>query len=370
MTRPVVPAPRAGGVPASIAEDPDLLAAMDALPSNYSFEVPKTVWRIRQAAAATVALQMPEGLLRYAGVLGDIFRAHAGVTDILVLGDVTYGACCVDDMTAACLGAAFLVHYGHSCLVPVTACAIPAMYVFVHIRFEPAHLLACLADTFPPTARLALTATIQFVDTLHALGPALRAAFPASPPLTPQAKPLSPGELLGCTAPPLDAAAVDALVYVGDGRFHLEAAMIANPGLPAYRYDPYAKTWTAEAYDHPRMRGERRRAIAAAAPARTWGVVQGTLGRQGSPAIIRRLTATLAAAGRSLVVVLLSELSLPKLRRLTAGGGIQAWVQVACPRLSIDWGEGFAALGVPLLTPYEAYVAVGAVAWRDVYPMD
>lgn len=364
------PVQRAGGVPAAIAEDPDLLAAMGALPANYSFEVPKTVWRIRQAGATTVALQMPEGLLRYAGIIGDILRAFAGVTDILVLGDVTYGACCVDDMTASCLGATFLVHYGHSCLVPVTACAIPALYVFVHIGFDPSHLMACLVDTFPPTARLALTATIQFVDTVHALGPALREAFPDSPPLTPQAKPLSPGELLGCTAPPLGASALDALVYVGDGRFHLESAMIANPGLRAYRYDPYAKTWTEEVYDHPRMRAERRAAIAAAATAGHWGVIQGTLGRQGSPAIIRRLTDALSAAGRSMVVVLLAELSLPKLRRLTAGGGIQAWVQVACPRLSIDWGEGFASLGVPLLTPYEAYVAVGRVAWREVYPMD
>ncbi|OSX74404.1 hypothetical protein BU14_0290s0012 [Porphyra umbilicalis] len=343
---------------------------MEALPANYSFEVPKTVWRIRRAGASVVALQMPEGLLRYAGVLGDILRAHAGVADVLVLGDVTYGACCVDDLTAASLGADFLVHYGHSCLVPVTACVVPALYVFVHIAFDASHLLACLRDTFPPTARLALTATIQFVDTLHAVGPALRAAFPASPPLTPQAKPLSPGELLGCTAPTLDGDAVDALVYVGDGRFHLEAAMIANPGLRALRYDPYAKTWTEEGYDHGRMRTARRRAIADAAPADRWGVVLGTLGRQGSPAILRRLTDALAAAGRAAVVVLLAELSLPKLRRLTAGGGVQAWVQVACPRLSIDWGEGFASLGVPLLTPYEAYVALGVVPWRDVYPMD
>lgn len=32
------------------------------------------------------------------------------------MGDVTYGACCVDDFTARALGADFLVHYGHSCL--------------------------------------------------------------------------------------------------------------------------------------------------------------------------------------------------------------------------------------------------------------
>ena len=32
------------------------------------------------------------------------------------MGDVTYGACCVDDYTAVALGCDMLVHYGHSCL--------------------------------------------------------------------------------------------------------------------------------------------------------------------------------------------------------------------------------------------------------------
>lgn len=54
----------------------------------------------------------------------------------------------------------------------------------------------------------------------------------------PQTKPLSPGEILGCTAPSVPD--VDMLVYLGDGRFHLEAAMIANPSLKAYRYQEAA----------------------------------------------------------------------------------------------------------------------------------
>ena len=45
--------------------------------------------------------------------------------------------------------------------------------------------------------------------------------------------------------------------------------------------------------------------------------------------------------------VLLSEVMPWKLKMM---GGIDAWVQVACPRLSIDWGEGFEK---PTLTPYE-----------------
>ena len=34
------------------------------------------------------------------------------VQTVVVLGDVTYGACCVDDLTAKAVGADFLVHYG------------------------------------------------------------------------------------------------------------------------------------------------------------------------------------------------------------------------------------------------------------------
>ena len=44
--------------------------------------------------------------------------------------------------------------------------------------------------------------------------------------------------------------------------------------------------------------------------------------------------------------------------------GVDAWCQVACPRLSIDWGEAFL---LPTLTPYEALVALGEVPpwWTD-----
>jgi len=44
-----------------------------------------------------------------------------------------------------------------------------------------------------------------------------------------------------------------------------------------------------------------------------------------------------------------------------------SWVQVACPRLSIDWGYAF---DKPLLTPYEVNVALDTVAWQPIYPMD
>ena len=49
--------------------------------------------------------------------------------------------------------------------------------------------------------------------------------------MIPQAKPLSPGEVLGCTSPNMMTDDADILLYLGDGRFHLESIMISNPGL-------------------------------------------------------------------------------------------------------------------------------------------
>lgn len=88
--------------------------------------------------------------------------------------------------------------------------------------------------------------------------------------------------------------------YLGDGRFHLEAIMIANPSVPAFRYDPYSKKLTREWYEHDEMKGVRKDAIVKARESvediarprnaenddekspPLWGVVLGTLGRQGS----------------------------------------------------------------------------------------
>jgi 2-(3-amino-3-carboxypropyl)histidine synthase len=103
------------------------------------------------------------------------------------------------------------------------------------------------------------------------------------------------------------------------------------------------------------MRAARRAAIAAATGAQRWGVVLGTLGRQGNPRAAASLERALVAHGATVTRVLLSEVTPPKLASL---GHVDAWVQVACPRLSIDWGEGFER---PTLTPYEALVALGEV---------
>lgn len=141
------------------------------------------------------------------------------------------------------------------------------------------------------------------------------------------------------------------------------------------RYDPYGRVLVIEKYDQEGMRAVRRRAVEAARSARSFGLVLGTLGRQGNPRILEHLQGLLRKRSICFTNVLLSEVAPWKLGLME---GVDAWIQVACPRLSIDWGEGFQK---PTLTPYEALIALGEVPgwWEgepltqrgiEAYPMD
>ncbi|RAO66795.1 uncharacterized protein BHQ10_002807 [Talaromyces amestolkiae] len=354
-------------IPPSISENPDILAAVSLLPSNYSFEIPKTIHRIRTLGAKRVALQFPEGLLLFATTISDILTEFCDGVEILIMGDVTYGACCIDDYTARALGCDLLVHYAHSCLIPVDVTTIKTLYIFVDISIDTTHLIATLERNFQAGKTIATVGTIQFNATLHGLKPVLeRAGFKV---IIPQIMPLSKGEILGCTSPQLSDKEIDYLLYLGDGRFHLESAMIHNPKIPAYRYDPYSRVLSRETYEHEEMHTLRRDAITAASSARKWGIILGSLGRQGNPHTMSLIESHLNKKGIPFVNLLLSEIFPGKLASMP---DVECWVQVACPRLSIDWGYAFPR---PLLTPYEALVALEArKGWDEgnggVYPMD
>jgi 2-(3-amino-3-carboxypropyl)histidine synthase len=132
----------------------------------------------------------------------------------------------------------------------------------------------------------------------------------------------------------------------------------------------------------------RSKSVNEAARATSFGLVLGTLGRQGSPAVLKNIQVNfnklysfgqqiyyfyyiqdrINKSGRDEVVVLLSEIFPQKLALF--GPSIEAWVQVACPRLSIDWGAAFEK---PLLTPFELNMALNedhTLTKNGHYPMD
>ncbi|TPP62341.1 Diphthamide biosynthesis protein 1 [Fasciola gigantica] len=262
-------------------------AIANVLPSNYNFEIHKTIWRIRCLRAKRVALQFPEGLLMFAIPIAELLRRFSTVfdkdekqgqqadpseaeLDIVIMGDVTYGACCVDDYTARALGVDLLVHYGHSCLIPLETPSV--LYVFVDIGIDLAHFVETVKANFNSNMRLALVATIQFVTSLQTAKKALEQQGYTV--CIPHCSPLSPGELLGCTSPKVSE--VQAFSHLGNlSQEKSSVACYNRPLLPAYRYDPYDKSITQEYYDHKLMRRRRKAAIDAAKSANHFGLILG-----------------------------------------------------------------------------------------------
>ena len=236
------------------------------------------------------------------------------------------------------------------------------MYVFVEIGIDVQHLISSIQLNFPKEKfpSLLLAGTVQFLAAVQA----------AKRQLTedgyfidiPQSRPLSAGEMLGCTAPSLNTD-ISTAIFVADGRFHLEAFMIANPNISVFKYDPYNKAFTIEKYDHKQMLELRKESIDKARKCKNWAVILGTLGRQGSLNILEQVESVLMQKNKSFIRICLSELSIDKLKKFD----VEAFVQIACPRLSIDWGYLFEK---PLLNSYELNVCMDDKLWKEVYPMD
>nr|NVI71054.1 putative diphthamide biosynthesis protein 1 [Cucujiformia] len=235
-------------------------------------------------------------------------------------------------LTAKSLGVDLLVHYGHSCLVPVDQTkGIKVLYIFVDIKIDPLHFLETIKYNFPVNTKLCLVSTIQFLASLQIVASELKElGYIIS---LPQSKPLSAGEILGCTAPTLTCS--DAIIYLGDGRFHLEAIMIANPKIQSYKYDPYEKEFSREYYEHNVMTSFRKKSINQSIVATKFGVIMGTLGRQGNIKVVEHMRQRLLNKDKKVVIILLSEI-FPK--KLDLFPQLDVFVQIACPRLSIDWG--------------------------------
>ena len=78
-----------------------------------------------------------------------------------------------------------------------------------------------------------------------------------------------------------------------DTWFHLDPdvslKLVKLSALLACRYDPYARVMTREEYDHEGMQVARQNAIEKARKCKTWGLILGTLGRQGNPRVLKTL---------------------------------------------------------------------------------
>merc|ERR1711959_772440 len=113
-------------------------------------------------------------------------------TAATIFGDVSFGACCIDDLASRALGMDFLVHYGHSCIVPVDQTTVTMLYVHVEVRIDVDHLVETVCLNFTKDQNLTFMGTVQFTSSINEAVDVLKKEFLAdsSSCKVPQVKPL------------------------------------------------------------------------------------------------------------------------------------------------------------------------------------
>ena len=145
---------------------------------------------------------------------------------------------------------------------------------------------------------------------------------------------LNDGQVFGCEFYPATGLKkeVDAYVFLGQSNFHA-AGIALSTNLPTYVLDPYFNEVREVTEFAQKLKRKATLAIYKAAEAETFGVIVGLKEGQLSKVFALKIKEELEAEGKEVQLFALTDITNERLQNLK---GIDAFVQVACPRISTD----------------------------------
>jgi 2-(3-amino-3-carboxypropyl)histidine synthase len=152
---------------------------------------------------------------------------------------------------------------------------------------------------------------------------------------------------------------VDAFVFVGGGRFHAVGVELAT-SKPTVVADPYEQRAYSVDAEAQRIRKQRWASIQQAIQSERFGVLVGLRTGQQRVEIALRIRASLTKAGKQTTLLAVRELTPDSLLEFPS---IDAYVNTACPRISLDDAAKFQK---PVLTVKEALVVAGELKWEQL----
>jgi len=145
---------------------------------------------------------------------------------------------------------------------------------------------------------------------------------------------LNDGQVFGCEFYPATALKkeVDAYVFLGQSNFHA-AGIALSTNLPTYVLDPYFNEVREVTEFAQKLKKKATLAIYKAAEAKSFGVIVGLKEGQLSKVFALKIKKELEKEGKEVQLFALTDITNDRLRNLK---GIDAFIQVACPRISTD----------------------------------
>ena len=311
---------------------------------------------IKKRGAGVVLLQLPDGLKPLATRLASIVE-RAGAS-VIISGEPCYGACDVALAEARELNADLIIHYGHTMML--RDLDIPTIYFEAHAKISVEKAVRRAIGLLKPWRRIGLVTTVQHVENLEAARRILSSAGKEVH-VGNASSILHPGQILGCdyTNAKVISSNVEAFLFVGGGRFHPLGLALATM-KPVVAADPFEDRAYSLNGDAKRILKRRWAEIEEARKAETYGVIIGLKPGQKRLKEAFRVKKKIEEMRKKAYLISLREITDQTLRNFQE---FEAYINTACPRISIDEAAAFRQ---PVLTLKEAYVMLGEISWEKL----
>jgi 2-(3-amino-3-carboxypropyl)histidine synthase len=324
--------------------------------TSFDLEEKRLKKEISKGTAKIVLVQLPEGLKaegpRIAALIED-----AGALAI-VSADPCYGACDLALPDAENLGADLIVHYGHSSQTKQER--VPTIYMEARAKISVKAAVEKAIPLLEPWSNIGLVATVQHV---HKLDEAKNLLLKAKKTVAIGDAGLVkyPGQVIGCNFSNAQSVSeeVEAFLFIGGGRFHAIGVALAT-AKPTIIADPYEKRAYPIHDEAPRILKQRWASISEAKGAENFGVLIGLKSGQKRIKEAVKIKEKLQKSGRKATLLALREIASNALMQFPS---IDAFVNTACPRLSLDDTPNFLK---PILSLSEALVMLGEMDWEEL----
>jgi 2-(3-amino-3-carboxypropyl)histidine synthase len=323
---------------------------------GFDFEEEKIKQEIARIGAKRVMLQMPQGLKPQATAIAKTVEECGAVA--IISADPCYGACDIATVEAESLGADLIVHFGHAKMVKQTR--VPAVYVEARASVSVDMAVLQAIPLLSSYERIGLTTSIQH---LEALSQAKQILIDAGKTVViGNTGHLGyAGQVIGCNYSNAKTIAdqVDAFLFVGGGLFHALGIALgtSKPTVIADPYDNRAYSITDQSH---RLLKQRFASIQEARNAKTMGILVGLKPGQKHLDNALKVKALSEKSGRAAFLLAGREIT-PEV--LLDFPGIDAYVNTACPRISLDSPGKFQK---PILTVNEFLVVCGEYSWENL----
>ena len=283
---------------------------------------------IKKRRPVSVALNGPDGILPKIQQTASNIMKRFGIP-AYVLADTTWGSCDLNSNGANVLGAEVLFNVGHTISMQTLDNAI-MIDAFDDISFDKV-AVKCIKILKGKT--VCLLTDSQHLHQIESVKKILEENGIVVNIGSGKGQ-LNDGQVFGCEFYPAveQMKQVDANVFLGQSNFHAAGVALAT-NKPTYVLDPYFNEVREVTEFAQKLQKKATLAIYKATEAQTFGIIVGLKEGQLSKTTALKFKRELEKEGKTVQLFALTDITNDRLKNLK---GIDAFIQVACPRISTD----------------------------------